>query len=143
MLEVGEKTLRAEVEALKVELQQNRQPQSSSTGTSVGDQTSVIGTPDQKSSSAGTSHEGRSQIVSLSPGKTAQPFAGAILITFQGSRFEGNPPRYGADVTLGRVGKPSKDLQGITAGQVLIYEGFEVRLTDTDPFSVKFLVTRL
>jgi hypothetical protein len=143
MLEAGEKTLRAEVEALKLELQQSRPPQSSSAGTSVETQAPAIGTLYQKTSLPEKPDEERSQIVSISPGKTAQPFGGAILITFQGLRFEGSPPRYRVDATLGKVGKPSKEIQGITPGHVLIYEGFEVRLTDTDPFSVKFLVTRL
>jgi hypothetical protein len=41
------------------------------------------------------------------------------------------------------VGKPNKELQGITPGQVVIYEGFEVRLTDINPLSAKLMVTRL
>ena len=79
----------------------------------------------------------------VSPRKTAQPFGSAILITFHGLRLK--EIRHGIAVyaTLGKVGNPSKELQGIDPGHVLIYEGFEVRLMDTEPFSVKFLVTRL
>jgi hypothetical protein len=143
MLEAREKTLRAEVEALKLELQQRHPPQSSSTGTLVDAQALTGGNPDQRTSSPEKAEEAGSQVVSIFPGTTAQPFGGAILITFQGLRFEGNPPRYRLDATLGKVGKPSKDLQGIVPGQVINYEGFEVRLMDTNPLSAKFLVTRL
>jgi hypothetical protein len=141
-LESTEKTLRAEVEALRLELKSPRQSQQTSAGTPAEGQVSTMGSPEQQASYPNP-EDGKPQTVSVSPGKTAQPFGGAILITFHGLRFEGNPPRHRVYATLGKVGKPSKELQGIDPGHVLIYEGFEVRLTDTEPFSVKFLVTRL
>jgi hypothetical protein len=143
MLEAGEKTLRAEVEALKLELQQSLQSQLASTGTLVEAQAPATANPDQKAQLSEKPGEGRSQVISISPGTTAQPFGGAILVTFHGLRFEGNPPQYGVDATLGKVGKPSKELQGILPGQVVSYEGFELRLMDTNPLSAKFLITRL
>jgi hypothetical protein len=143
MLEAGEKTLRAEVEALKLALKQSPQSQPASTGTLVEAQAPATANPAQKFSLPEKPEEARSQVVSIFPGTTAQPFGGAILITFHGLRFEGNPPRYRLDATPGKVGKPGKELQAIAPGQVVIYEGFEVRLTDINPLSAQFLVTRL
>jgi hypothetical protein len=141
MLEAAEKTLRAEAEALKLELQQSLQSQPASTGTLVEARAPATANPDQKALLSEKLREGTSQVISISPGTTAQPFGAAILVTFHGLRFGGNPPRYGVDATLGKVGKPSKELQGFLPGQVVTYEGFELRLMDTNPLSAKFLIT--
>ena len=143
MLEASEKTLRAEIEVLKRELTRNRQPQTASASTLVDIQTPPIGNPDPKTSLDETPEEGKSQLVSVSQGTTAQLFEGAILITFQAVQFAGNPPRYSVDAILGKVGKTSKEVQGLAPGQALIYEGFEVRLMEINSLFAKFLVTRL
>jgi len=143
MLEGSEKTLRSEVEALKLELTRNHQPQSASARTLGEIQAPAIGNPDQKTSLVEKPEEEMSQVVSVSQGTTAQPFGGAILITFQTIQFTGNPPRYSVDAVLGKVGMTSKQVQGLAPGQALIYEGFEVRLMEINSLFAKFLVTRL
>jgi hypothetical protein len=144
-LEDNEKNLRAEVENLKLELKSSRD-KTTPTSAAVGfieDSDKLNGTGTVAKPAAKKAVYKNPVIVTLSSENTAQLFDGQLFLTLQAISFEGNPLRHRVFATVGTPGKPNKDIVGVDSGFAMVYEGFEIRVTETDTFNAKFLVTRL
>ena len=140
--QVAEKTevqLRAEVSALKLELQGSKQPTSTLSGSAVLDPVTASG------GAAGNqkSDEQASVRVVLRTGETATPFDGRVLISLVGIKYHGDPLRHAVSASIGSPGKSNKTLESVDVGFAIVYEGYEVRLVASDTLTGTFLVTRL
>lgn len=143
--ESTERNLRNEVESLKLDLKAARD------GTSSAKNVLAPARAQAEASSTGALASAPDAKVeyknpftlTLTRGNTAQVFDEKLFITLQGLSFEGSPLRHRVFAIVGKSGKPNKELAGVDPGFALIYEGFEIRVIETDTFFAKFLVTRL
>jgi len=140
--QISEKTenqLRAEVSALKLELQNSKQ------------QTLALPANPALASAAPSASAGvppkqddlNSVRVVLKTGETISPFDGKIYISLVGISYQGVPLRHVVSATIGSTGKPSKALDSIDVGFSVVYEGYEVRVVASDTFTGTFLLTKL
>lgn len=137
--ESSEKTLRAEVENLKVELKSARI-------STINLDADIYGKTVAEATANGTLNvnpKPYSTPVTVPSERTVSLFDDQLLITVQGIRFEGSPLRHRVYATIGKPGKPNKELNGVDPGFVIVYEGFEVRIVETDTFYAKFAVMPL
>lgn len=142
-LESSQTVLMAQVEYLKVELKSSRV-------TATAAATEIRGNAVSEANATGSLNVGSKPsaqpshvTITASTERTVSVFDGQLLITVQGIRFDGDPLRHRIYATLGKPGKANKELNGVDPGYVAVYEGFEIRVIETDTFYAKFSIARL
>jgi hypothetical protein len=144
-LESSEKDLLAQIENLKLELKSTQDKSLPIKGTmsATSDDAVMSGTGTVGKVQNAKSKDENSVTITLSSEDTSQLFDGKLYLTLQAISFEGNPLRHRIFATVGAPGKPNKDIVGADPGFALKYEGYEIRVIQTDTFYAKFLVTHL
>ena len=147
--QVAEKTesqMRAEISALKLELQSGRLPaQTTSQKSSAGAGEPTTSPPSSSTGSpiAKSKEEDKNPRVSLYQSQSADLFDGQLSISLVGVKFEGDPLRHRVIAIFGSPGKERKTVDTVDVGFSTQYNGFEIVVVSAGTMTATFRARRL